>query len=162
MPAAWITAGSAVLGALGSGDSGGGQQTVSKDPWAPAAPWLTSLIGQGQNMQGQYQAHPFNNLQQVGYGNLLQGNDYINQMTPGLLAQFSQPTGYDRNNPRAKPQAYQFPAMLPMKNTYNFLGSSLDAANAPQGMAAPAAPAGPAPLSPLDWARSLGGAGGSY
>jgi hypothetical protein len=106
-------AGAVVGGLMNSGSNGGGgsTQTVDKSPWAAAVPWLTANLGTGQNLQNYYQANPFNGIQQASYGNLLAGNDYINQMMPGLLSQFSQPQGFDRNNPRARPQAIQFPAM---------------------------------------------------
>lgn len=175
--AAVATVGGAVLGGASGGGGSGATQTQSKEPWAPAAPWLTSLLGQGQNLQAQYQANPFNDLQRGAYGNLLQGNDYINQMVPGLLAQMSQPTGFDRNNPRARPQAYQFPQMQQMQQMQGLLGPSMGQATAvPPAAAAPAqqyitgafgtvpapqpipgvnTPALP-PSTLMDWARTLG------
>lgn len=173
----WGAIGAAAIGTVGGammskdGGGGGATQTVSKDPWAPAQPWLTSLLSQGQNLQGYYEQNPFNALQQSGYANVLAGNDYINQMVPGLLAQMNQTTGFDRNNPRAKPQMLQMPAMT--GNVHPMLGlltadpgsgnaTGINAAQSPYrngGMPAStfsAAPAGPAPLSAIDWARSLG------
>lgn len=160
MPAAWIAAGGALLGAMNAGEGGGGQQTVSKDPWAPAQPWLTSLLGQGQNLQGYYQQNPFNGIQQGSYANLLQGNDYINGMVPGLLAQMNQPVGFDRNNPRGRPPMMQMPAMTrPMSPLTGLLTNEPGSGNAtginaaqspfrnglmpPMAAAAPAAPANP-------------------
>jgi hypothetical protein len=89
--AAIATVGGAMLSDKGGG--GGGTTTQSKEPWAPAVPWITSNLQAGQDLQNYYQQNPFNALQQGAYANLFGGNDYINQMTPGLLAQMSQPHG---------------------------------------------------------------------
>ena len=96
----------------GAGSSSGGQQTqaVSKDPWSVAAPWLKNNVQTGQNLQNFYQQNPFNRQQQNAYGNLSAGTNYANQVTPGLLQQMSQPQGFDRNNPRARPQPFNFAA----------------------------------------------------
>lgn len=111
MPAMWVSLAGAALGAMGSGQSQGGTTTQTKDPWAAAQPWLTSNLAQGQSLQKAYQDNPFNAVQQASYGNILGGNDYINQMVPGLLSQMSQPAGFDRNNPRARPAPFSFPGM---------------------------------------------------
>lgn len=110
MPAAILgPVAGAVVGGLMGGSSSGGSVQQSKNPWAAAVPWLQSNLQTGQNLQGYYQANPFNGIQQGAYNNLLSGNNYINNMVPGLLNQFSQQTGYDRNNPgRAAP--IQMPA----------------------------------------------------
>jgi hypothetical protein len=181
--AAIATVGGAMLSDKGGG--GGGTTTQSKEPWAPAVPWITSNLQAGQDLQNYYQQNPFNALQQGAYANLFGGNDYINQMTPGLLAQMSQPTGFDRNNPRARPQAYQFPTMtganFPMRGLLtNDPGSGnasgMNMAQSPyrSGLLT-SSPVAPAPVASgpagydlttqqgmLDWSRSLGGAGGSY
>jgi hypothetical protein len=151
--AAIATVGGALLG----GDKGGGGTTTqSKEPWAPAQPWLTANLQTGQNLQNYYQDNPFNTIQQASYGNLLQGNDYINQMVPGLLSQFSQSGGFDRSNPRARPQAYAFPAMQGgYQPTAGLLGASSGQMNtqanpwALSSMAALRAGAPAAPQLPL-------------
>jgi hypothetical protein len=126
----------------GSNGGGGATQTASKEPWAPAVPWITSNLQRGQELQNQYQASPFNAIQQGAYSGLLGGNDYINQMTPGLLSQMSQSQGFDRNNPRARPQAYQFPAMQQMQQMQPLLASTF---SPPTAMSAAPAPAAAAP-----------------
>lgn len=116
---AWAAIGGAVAGAAvtgmmnnsGGGGGGGATQTQSKEPWAPAVPWITSNLQTGQGLQGYYQQNPFNPIQQAAYGNLFRSNDYVNNAFPGLLAQMSQTQGFDRNNPRGRPAAYSFPAM---------------------------------------------------
>lgn len=107
-------AGSLLGGIIGgkssSGTQQGGTQTVNRDPWAPAQPWLKQNLETGQALQNQYAANPFNVQQQAAYGNLASGNDYLNRLAPSLLQQFSQPTGFDRNNPTARPAAFNFSA----------------------------------------------------
>lgn len=79
--------GSVVGGLFGSEGGGGQQQTQSKEPWGPAAPWLKGLLEDGQNLQGYYQQNPFNPQQQVGYQNLLSGYDnYSQNIAPGLMS----------------------------------------------------------------------------
>ena len=117
MPAAWIGLASAAVGAYSSYSNSkngqgtqGGTTTQKNEPWAPAQPWMQQNLQTGQNLQNQYAQNPFNAQQLQAYGNLASGNNYINRMTPGLLAQFSQQGGFDRNNPNAKPQAFNFGA----------------------------------------------------
>lgn len=120
MPASWIQAGVSLLGAFGSGDSSGGTQTVNKDPWAPAQDWMKQNLTSGQNLQNYYQQNPFNQQQQAAYGNLASSNDYLNRLTPNLLQQFSQPTGFDRNNPTARPAPFNFFAPSQSSSPPNF------------------------------------------
>ena len=97
-------------GASSSGTQQGGTQTVNRDPWAPAQDWMKQNLTTGQNLQNYYQKNPFNDQQMSGYGNLASGADYLNRLTPSLLQQFSQPTGFDRNNPQARPNPLNFNA----------------------------------------------------
>ncbi len=112
----WGAVAGAAVGVIGSsmsdskGGGGGGQsQTQSKDPWAPAAPWLMSNLVQGQNLQNQYTAQPFNAQQLAAYGAMGRQSNYMNALTPDLLNQIqTQKLGFDRSNPSAKPNPYQF------------------------------------------------------
>lgn len=178
MPAAWVAAAGGLLGAMNSGgNSQGGTATQTKDPWASAVPWLQNNLQTGQNLQGYYQQNPFNALQQGSYANLLGNNDYINQMVPGMLGQFSQQQGFDRNNPRAQPMAIQFPQMQPrapmagllnapasaggnMNITQNpFANGLLSTAAAAPPAASPSGPATyniSAPQGMLNYVRTLG------
>jgi hypothetical protein len=108
-----MIAGTLLGGIMGGSSSGGGGGTQKQDrsPWATAQPWLTHNLVRGEGLQANYQDNPFNAIQQASYGNALSGNDYINRMVPGLLSQMSQPTGFDRNNPRARPAPFSFPGM---------------------------------------------------
>ena len=108
MPAAWITAGAGLLGALSGGQAQGGTTTQSKDPWIEAQPWMKQNLQTGQDLQSYYQQNPFNSQQQNAYRNLSAGTNYINQITPGLLQQMSRQQGFDRNNPQARPQTFNF------------------------------------------------------
>jgi len=75
----------AVVGGLMS-DSGGGQQTASKEPWEPARQPLIDALNTGQDLQRYYQQTPFNPLQQTGYQNLYSDLDgFRNQVAPGLM-----------------------------------------------------------------------------
>lgn len=72
---------------LGGGSSGGGTQTNTNTPWAPAQPWLQNNITTGQNLQDYYQSHPLNSMQQQGYQNLAGNLDNWNSSTaPALQA----------------------------------------------------------------------------
>lgn len=91
----------AVAGALDGGDK---QQTSSRDPWAPAQPFLKQQLDQGQALATQYQQQPFSQAQQTAYGNLGGLLDTINRNAGGLLSGFnaaaSGANNYDRANPR--------------------------------------------------------------
>jgi hypothetical protein len=100
-------------GLMGGGDSGGGgagqTQTVSKDPWSVAAPWLTENVRTGQALQNHYQNNPFSQMQQLGYNNQSSNADYMRSLTSGVLGQLNNSSYFDRGNPNARPQAFQFP-----------------------------------------------------
>ena len=90
---------------------GAGTSTSSKDPWMAAQPWMQSNIAQGQNLQGQYTKQPFNQAQLDAYGNMGAQSDYMRNLIPGLLGTASrQQNGFDRSNPNARPEAYNFNA----------------------------------------------------
>lgn len=72
----------AAAGALDSGDK---QNTSSKDPWAPAQPFLKGLLTQGQQLSDKYAAQPFNEAQKTAYGNIGGLLDSINQGAGGLM-----------------------------------------------------------------------------
>jgi len=169
---AWVQVGGAVAGAvlpsLMGGDGGGGSnqqptQTMSKDPWAAAIPWLTQNLQSGQNLQSQYAAQPFSAQQQQSYGNQFANSDYMRQLTGSVLGQMNQQKPFDRTNPSAKPQGFQLPPMLQRSPTNSNLFSAPSAAVAP----APAPVAAPvvAPEKGADnpafqsWKQYIGGQG---
>ena len=127
--------GGLIGGKSGSGTQQGGTQTVNKDPWAPAQDWMKQNLATGQSLQNRYAQNPFNAQQMNAYGNLASGNDYLNRLTPGLLQQMSQPSGFNRNNPTARPNPLNFyaPETHPMAQGY---GGQMQQ-SMPQGMQQP-------------------------
>lgn len=114
---AWAAVAGAVAGPLiggmmgggGSDGQGGQQQTVSKDPWSAADPWLRENIKSGQALQNRYAVTPFNAQQVQGYNNQYGNADYMRSLTSSVLGQLNGFQPFDRNNQSARPQAFQFP-----------------------------------------------------
>lgn len=110
---AWYNVGGAVVGGLAaaSSDGGGGSTTTSSEPWAGAGPLLAKQAFMADALQNQYTAMPFNQQQLAAYDNKFALNDYLRNLVPELLGQIQgQPVGFDRNNPTARPQAWNFNA----------------------------------------------------
>lgn len=117
----WLAVGGAAVGVVGNaltssggGGGGGGQtQTASKEPWAMAQPWIMNNMVQGQNLQNQYAATPFNAQQQGAYGAQANQTAYMRAAVPSLLRQIQgQQVGFDRSNPNARPNAFSFDGLL--------------------------------------------------
>jgi hypothetical protein len=114
----WGAAVGAAIGLVGDSmkddkNGGAGSQTATKEPWAEAAPWLKGLLAQGQGLNDQYTAQPFSAQQQAAYNNQYGQSDYMRQLVPALLGQMSgQQVGFDRNNPTARPQGFNFNGLL--------------------------------------------------
>lgn len=73
----------AVVGGLMSDDQ---QASASREPWAPAQPWLKEQIATGQKLQNYYQENPFSPLQQQAYRNLFSNIDnFSTNVQPSLL-----------------------------------------------------------------------------
>ncbi|RQO57030.1 hypothetical protein DBV14_09480 [Variovorax sp. KBW07] len=98
----------------GKGGGGGGQQqTSSAEPWAPAAPWMNFNIARGMDLQYQHQMQPFSPQQQAAYDNSYAANDYMRRLVPNLLGQMgSQQVGFDKKNPDARPEAWNWSGLL--------------------------------------------------
>ena len=99
----------AALGAASSRDQeqSANQTSTSKttkDPYAPAKPFIDQMIGQGQQLATQYQQQPFSQAQQTAYNNfggLLNAiNGGVGGLTQGMVAASSGANNYDRSNPR--------------------------------------------------------------
>lgn len=75
----------AVAGAASSGDTKTGA-TATRDPWAPAQPYMLDNLKREASLQGQLTERPFNEQQTQGYNNLFGdiGNFRSNVM-PGLM-----------------------------------------------------------------------------
>ena len=82
------TLGKLALAAYGANQSKNGTSTNTRDPWAPAQPFLLNQLTAGAALQDKLQQQPFSQAQQTAYGN--QGNllDAINGQMPALLAGF--------------------------------------------------------------------------
>jgi hypothetical protein len=86
MPAVLGPVAGAVVGGLMGGDDEQ-TQTQNRDPWGPAQPWLRANLNTGQNLQGYYERHPFNQIQQTAYQNTLSDLDnYRQNINPGMMA----------------------------------------------------------------------------
>ena len=97
----------AVGGALTSKDqeqTANSTSTTTKDPYAPAKPFIDQQIAQGQSLANQYQANPFSAGQKQAYNNLTGLLGAINGNLGGLLggmnAASSGTNNFDRSNPR--------------------------------------------------------------
>lgn len=81
--------GGAILGGLlgfaGSGNTTTGA-TQSRDPWAPAQPFILKNLQNESDLQGYYQKTPFNQQQQQGYSNLFGDiGNFRDNVAPGLM-----------------------------------------------------------------------------
>ena len=102
------------MGIYGASQSRNGQttqtQTSTKEPWAPAAPYLLNQLSQGAQLQQQYAQNPFNDLQKGAISQkvgLLSGLNQ--QVLPGLLSGLSGVTaGYQRPGGQAPRQGFNF------------------------------------------------------
>ena len=151
-----------LLGGSSGGSAQGGTQTVSKDPWSAADPWLRQQIKTGQGLQSHYEQNPFNPQQQAAYGNLAAGTNAMNQLVPSLLGQMSNQPQFDRNNPTARQPSMNF---MPtgqfgfgtqasgQQGNMNTSGNPF--ANGAMATPAPAAVQAPQSLSDSDFARLM-------
>ena len=115
----WGAAVGSVVGAVANkalasdGGGGGSSQQSSSEPWAMAQPWMMSNIVNGMNQQNELTAHPFSAQQQQAYDNSYALNDYMRTLVPGLLGQIGgQQVGFDRSNPNARPDAWNWSGLL--------------------------------------------------
>ena len=80
--------GGAALGALAGGDT---TTSNSKDPWAPAQPYLKANLDRNQGMQEYYAKNPFSDEQKTAYQgilNTLQNNQANAPVMQGIANQF--------------------------------------------------------------------------
>ncbi|KRB28082.1 hypothetical protein ASD94_10040 [Acidovorax sp. Root70] len=101
-----------------SDGGGGGQQTASKEPWAPAIKPLTNSLDTGQGLERYYQQNPFNPMQRTGYQNLFSDLDqFRNQIQPGMMqfANDMMQSNYQRGPRQSQMEAMQ--GQMPMQNT---------------------------------------------
>jgi hypothetical protein len=100
--------GGALLGGLLGGKDGQQSQTSTKQPYGPATGWLDSNIADGQALQNYYKQNPFSQAQQNAYGNSQALSDSFRSVMPGLNKQMSSTQYFDRSNPLARPQSFNF------------------------------------------------------
>ena len=114
-------AGSLLGGLFGAGASGDTKTgaTQSRDPWAPAQPFILKNLQNESDLQGYYQKTPFNQQQQQGYSNLFGDiGNFRDNVAPGLMdfANKGMATSYQRQrgsapgsigygSPTAQPQS---------------------------------------------------------
>lgn len=87
-----------LLGAAGSGNTTKGG-TETKDPWAPAQPYILKNLQNEADLQNYYQKTPFNAQQQQGYSNLFGDiGNFRDNVAPGLMdfANRGMATNYQR------------------------------------------------------------------
>lgn len=99
------------LSIYGASQSKDQTQTVNRDPWGPAQPFILDALQQGQKLNQQYQAQPFSPAQQTAYQNLGSLLNSVNAGIPGLLsgmtANASGANNFDRRNPNRPVQGAQ-------------------------------------------------------
>lgn len=139
----WGAIGGAAVGVVGNalmsdkGGSGGGAgtSTQSKEPWAMAQPWIMSNLVQGQNLQNAYANQPFSALQNQAYNNQNNQSAYMRALVPDLLGQISgQTLGFDRSNPNARPNAFNFSSEGTLKGLLAQIANGQNNASALQNM----------------------------
>lgn len=115
----WAPVIGAAIGAITSGDK---QQTQSssREPWAPAQPWLKQIVADGQAMGDFYKKTPFSEPQKAAYQNLF--NDI------GNYRQSIAPSLFELANNLGRPYTPQLGNQLPGGGTAPVTGtpSSLD------------------------------------
>ena len=165
MPTAILgnVAGAVVGGLMGGGDS---ESTKTQEPWAPSQEWLKGLLSKGQELQSQYEAQPFNAVQQQAYGNLFSDLDsFRNTTAPGLMNWANNAMtghGYQRQQLEAPGQGgygprqqFQAPGLMNTGAQQPGPFATRPAAQtggysqaAAQALAPPVAPPAPAPVAP--------------
>lgn len=118
----WGAIGGAAVGVIGNavmsdggggGGGGAGSSSQSRDPWMPLQPWILNNAVAGQNLQNAYTAQPFSALQNQAYANQNNQSAYMRAAVPSLLGQISgQQVGFDRSNPNARPNAFNFNGLM--------------------------------------------------
>ena len=96
------------IGALSNSGSGSKSETTTSQPYGPATGWLNSNITDGQALQDYYKQNPFSQAQQNAYGNSLGLSNGFRNVMGGLNKQMSSTQYFDRSNPQARPQSYNF------------------------------------------------------
>lgn len=116
MTFAVVAAGVGAVGAMGAASmasKGGGGGESSTVPFFAGIPNLVKNANYANELQGSYMSQPFNSQQQAAANNIFAQSDYMRNLVPGLLAQLQlQPMGYDRSNPSARPQSWDWTGLM--------------------------------------------------
>lgn len=111
MTFAVVAAGVGAVGAIGAAsmNKGGGGGETSSVPFFPAIPGMVRNANRAAELEGQYYEQPFNPQQLAAINNIYGQGDYMRGLVPGLLQQMQgQQVGFDRNNPTARPTAWNW------------------------------------------------------
>lgn len=110
----WMDLAKLAMGIYGASQSRNGQTTQTssqtREPWAPAAPYLLNQLAQGAKLQEQYAAQPFTDLQRGAINQRIGLLSGLNQQVlPGLLSSLSGVTaGYQRPGGPAPRAGFNF------------------------------------------------------
>jgi hypothetical protein len=100
--------GGAILGGLLGGQSSTQSTTQSRDPYAPAQPFINQTINSGMGLQQQYQAQPLS-LGQIGaYANSQGLTDGFRAQAADLTSQMNNMRQFDRSNPTQRATQFNF------------------------------------------------------
>lgn len=100
--------GGALLGGLLGGQSSTQSTTQTRDPYAPAQPFINQTINSGMGLQKQYQAQPLS-LGQIGaYANSQGLTDGFRAQAADLTSQMNNMRQFDRNNPTQRATQFNF------------------------------------------------------
>ena len=112
------------LAGLAAYDAKDQKQTMTKDPWGPAQPYLKGLMADGATLYDQYKRQPFSDQQKTAYNNLGGLLNTINANAGGLMSGFqanaSGANNYDRSNPRTQLTGSTFDRSQFQPGLFNF------------------------------------------
>lgn len=106
-PSIW-NIGGALLGGLLGGSNSTKAETATKDPYAPAVPWINQNITSGMNLQQQYQAQPLSMGQIQAYANSQGLTQGFRSQVPDLVNQMNGMAQFDRSNPTQRATQFNF------------------------------------------------------
>lgn len=112
------------LAGLAAYDAKDQKQTMTKDPWGPAQPYLKGLMADGATLYDQYKQNPFSAQQKTAYNNLGGLLNTINANAGGLMSGFqanaSGANNFDRSNPRKQLTGSSFDMSQFAPGLFNF------------------------------------------
>jgi len=95
----------AAYGAATSGDTRGGTTTATREPWAPAQPYLMGLLADNNTVLEHRKAMPWTDQYKAGTQNLANRADAFGASLPGLLGFVNQGMSQQPYQPQFMPQA---------------------------------------------------------